>query len=91
MMLRDADFHEDDVSRSEDPDIVTQTSYASHLPHLHPQSISSYKFKSLVRSISDKHFELPESDRKRSQRHSNKFHKHYENRVRGSTKLPVVY
>jgi hypothetical protein len=91
MTLRDADFHEDDVSRSEDPDIVTQTSSAGHLSHLHPQSISSYKFMSLVRTISDKHFELPESDRKRSQRHPNKFHKHYEKRVRGITKLPLFF
>jgi hypothetical protein len=79
MMLRDADFHEHDVSRTEDPNIVTQTSYAGQPSHLHPQSISSYKFMSLLRTMSDKHFEFPESDRKRSQRHPNKFHKHYEN------------
>lgn len=91
MMLRDADFHEDDVSRSEDPDIVTQTSSAGRLPHLHPRSLSSYKYMSLVGTISDKHFELPESDRKRSQMHPKNFHKHYENNVRRITKLPVVY
>lgn len=91
MMLRDADFHEDDVSRTGDPNVVTQTPYAGQPPHFHPQSISSYKFKSLVRTISDKHFELTEGDRKRSQRHPNKFHKHYKNIKRRITKLPAIF
>jgi hypothetical protein len=91
MMLRDADFHEHDVSRSEAPDVVMQTSYAGQSSHLHPQSISSHKFMSLVRTVSDKHFELPESGQRRSQRQPNKFHKHYENSKRRITKLPAIF
>jgi hypothetical protein len=92
MALRDADFHEDDVSRSVEPDVVTQTSHAAHQSHLHPQSLSSDRFMFLLQTVSGKHFELPESERKYSPRHPNKLHQHYESSARRRiTKLPSIY
>jgi hypothetical protein len=91
MVLRDEDVHEDDLSRSEEPNTVTQTSHAGHPSHVHPQLISSYKFMSLVQSVSGKHFEIPENERYRSPMHPNKFHKHHENSARKSIKSPIIY
>jgi hypothetical protein len=91
MALGDADFHEDDVSRSEEPDVIAQTSYAAYHSHIHPQSLSSYRFLSLLGTVSGKHFELPESERKRIPRHPRRFHQHHENSARRRiTKLSIM-